>query len=173
MGVEKLQATTGGSMTVLNDRKLTNEQLQGHLTNVVAAYEAMKQLRESRGGFWGWLWKIFNGEQNRQEEEYLDQLNTQIDLLKNQGYEIGKVRAGLTRKTVLGNPAKVTAKDKGVVIEPVMKQLNEKRNAVTFKGEYADKCFRAIPQSAQKVFSQTMLRFSMAEHLYNRMRKMN
>jgi hypothetical protein len=169
MNIAAMEDITMNAVTDLLTPENDRAQMQGKLINVIAAQEAMQQLRESRSGFLGWFWKLFNRGQNRKEEDYLDQLNTQIDLLKNQGYEIGKVRAGLTRKTVFGNPAKVTAKDKGVVIEPVMKQLNEKRNAATFKGEYADKCFRAIPQSAQKVFSQTMLRFSMAEHLYNRM----
>jgi hypothetical protein len=171
MDIARLGDITRNAVTEMLTPNVDKAQMQGKLTNVIAAHEAMKKLRESREGFFGWFWKLFNRQQNREEKAYLEQLNTQIDLLTNAGYEVGKVSAKLTRKTIIGNSVKVTAnsKEKGVVIEPVMKQLNYKRNAVTFKGEYADKCFRAIPQSAQKVFSQTMLRFSMAEHLYNRM----
>ena len=171
MDIARLENITRNAVTEMLTPNVDKAQMQGKLTNVIAAHEAMKKLRESREGFFGWFWKLFNRQQNREEGAYLEQLNTQIDLLTNAGYEVGKVSAKLTRKTIIGNSVKVTAnsKEKGVVIEPVMKQLNYKRNAVTFKGEYADKCFRAIPENARKVVSQTMLRFTMAEHLYGRM----
>lgn len=171
MDIGRLEDITTNAVTDMLTPNVDKAQMQGKLINVIAAQEAMQQLRKSREGFFGWFWKLFNRGQNRQEEECLDRLNMQIDLLTNEGYDIGKVRTGLTRKTIIGNSVRVTAngKDKGVVIEPVMKQLNYKRNAVTFKGEYAEKCFRAIPQNAQKVVSQTMLRFTMAEQLYGRM----
>jgi hypothetical protein len=140
MGVEKLQATTGVSMTVLNDRKLKNERLQGHLTNVVAAYEAMKQLRESRGGFLGWLWKIFNREQNRQEKSYFNQLSAQISHLKTLGgYDVEGMRNALNGKTVLGKTVKDKEKEapktekrpaksqaKTVKIQPVASRIANK-----------------------------------------------
>ena len=171
MDIARLGDITRNAVTEMLTPNVDKAQMQGKLTNVIAAHEAMKKLRESREGFFGWFWKLFNRQQNREEGAYLEQLNTQIDLLTKAGYEVGKVSAKLTRKTIIGNSVKVTAnsKEKGVVIEPVMKQLNYKRNAVTFKGEYADKCFRAIPENARKVVSQTMLRFTMAEHLYGRM----
>jgi hypothetical protein len=69
---------------------------------LVAAREAMKQLRASRSGVWGWLWKvIFNREQNRQEKEYLKDLNDKINELSS-SYNIEEKVAELTDKTVLG-----------------------------------------------------------------------
>jgi hypothetical protein len=38
------------------------EELTGELKNIVAAREAMRQLRESRKGFIGFFWKLFNRE---------------------------------------------------------------------------------------------------------------
>jgi hypothetical protein len=124
--------------------------MAGNLTNIVAAREAMKQLRASRSGIWGWFWKvIFNRAQNRQEKEYLAQLNTQITQLENKGYKMGRITTNLIEKTILGkdvsaqnettktqakeasqdleSPAKTQAKIN--TIKPVAEQINQRANS--------------------------------------------
>jgi hypothetical protein len=62
----------------------------------------MKQLRASRSGFLGWLWKvIFNRAQNRQEKEYLQDLNNKISELSS-SYDVEAKVEELTGKTVFG-----------------------------------------------------------------------
>ncbi len=150
------------------------EKMNGHLTNMVAAYEAMKLLRESRSGILGWLWKvIFNREQNRQEKEYLNELATKVNDLKIMKYKVAEKTAALTSKTVLGEKVKNANQKAAATIEPVMAKLNHKRNDITFKGEFAKKCFQAIPENAKGVISETMLRFTLAPSLFERMDILN
>ena len=104
MDMQNLQNITSSSFDVVDKKWYVNaNEMAGELTNIVAAREAMQQLRASRSGVWGWLWKvIFNRTQNRQEKEYLQQLNNQISALTSKGYLLDGITRTLTEKTVFG-----------------------------------------------------------------------
>jgi hypothetical protein len=117
MDMQKLQDITTKAYDNMDKKWYVDEnEMAGNLTNVVAAYEAMKQLRASRKGVWGWIWKvILNRGQNRQEKEYLQQLDTQIKQLIDKGYKVEAVAEKLTGKTVLGRD--VNAKEEATKIQ--------------------------------------------------------
>jgi hypothetical protein len=141
------------------------DELNARLTNLVAAREAMKQLRASRSGVWGWLWKvIFNRTQNRQEKEYLQQLEGQINTLTEKGYNLDRIASNLTEKTVFGKDvnaktetmrtqdkkAQKTKEDpvenlvKPKAIQPVASQISEKVSD-EFMSELALKLHEEMP----------------------------
>ena len=104
MDMQNLQNITSSSFDVVDKKWYVDaNEMAGELTNILAAREAMQQLRASRSGVWGWLWKvIFNRTQNRQEKEYLQQLNNQISALTSKGYLMDGITRTLTEKTVFG-----------------------------------------------------------------------
>ena len=104
MDMQNLQNITSNSFDVMGKKWYADaNEMAGELTNMVAAREAMQQLRASRSGVLGWLWKvIFNRTQNRQEKEYLQQLNNQISALTEKGYLLDGITRTLTEKTVFG-----------------------------------------------------------------------
>ena len=104
MDMQNLQNITSSSFDVVAKKWYVDaNEMAGELTNMVAAREAMQQLRASRSGVLGWLWKvIFNRTQNRQEKEYLQQLNNQISALTEKGYLLDGITRTLTEKTVFG-----------------------------------------------------------------------
>ena len=104
MDMQNLQNITSSSFDVVDKKWYVDaNEMAGELTNILAAREAMQQLRASRSGVWGWLWKvIFNRTQNRQEKEYLQQLNNQISALTEKGYLLDGITRTLTEKTVFG-----------------------------------------------------------------------
>ena len=104
MDMQNLQNITSNSFDVVDKKWYVDaNERAGELTNILAAREAMQQLRASRSGVWGWLWKvIFNRTQNRQEKEYLQQLNNQISALTEKGYLLDGITRTLTEKTVFG-----------------------------------------------------------------------
>ena len=104
MDMQNLQNITSSSFDVVDKKWYVDaNEMAGELTNILAAREAMQQLRASRSGVWGWLWKvIFNRTQNRQEKEYLQQLNNQISALTSKGYLLDGITRTLTEKTVFG-----------------------------------------------------------------------
>lgn len=104
MDMQNLQNITSNSFDVMYKKWYADaNEMAGELTNIVAAREAMQQLRASRSGVLGWLWKvIFNRTQNRQEKEYLQQLNNQISALTSKGYLLDGITRTLTEKTVFG-----------------------------------------------------------------------
>ena len=66
-------------------------QFQNELKTIVAAHEAMSQVRETRKGFFGFFWRIFNREQNKKEVSYLGRLQFQIEMLRFKEYDIDGV----------------------------------------------------------------------------------
>ena len=175
MNIDDLQATTKQAYDSMDKNWNKNENtMAGSLTNVIAGYEAMKQLRDSRKGFFGWFWKLFNWKINAKEDDYFNELSTQVENLKKH-FNVDKISSELTGKTVLGKEvktkekAKEAPKAKTVKIEPVLIPLNHKRNDVWFKGEFAKKCFRQIPEKAQKTVNELMIRYTMAPVLFERM----
>ena len=70
LNIEDLRNITSQSYDAMDKKWYVNDnEMAGNLTNVIAAREAMRQLRASRSGVWGWIWKvILNRGQNRQEK---------------------------------------------------------------------------------------------------------
>ena len=133
MDMQSLQTITSNSFDNANKKWYVNaNEMAGHLTNILAAREAMKQLRASRSGVWGWLWKvIFNRTQNRQEKEYLQQLENQITALEEKGYSLDGMAENLTQKTVFGKDVNAKAETREMQVEQpqasnVKTQANEK-----------------------------------------------
>lgn len=112
MSVDQIQGITNNVIDNLLAEDADNNEMEGQLVNVVAAHEAMKQLRQSRGGFIGFFWKLFHKDLNAQEEAYMNLLTTKVSELKNKGYNVDKVRNELTGKTVMGKSVNVKAKAK-------------------------------------------------------------
>ena len=109
MSVDQIQGITNNAIDLLFAEDADKNQLEGQLVNVVAAHEAMRQLRERRSGFFGFFWKLFNRELNAQEQEYMNLLTDAVSELKNNGYDVDKVRRELTGKTVMGKSVNVKA----------------------------------------------------------------
>ena len=88
----------------LTAKDAKKEELTGELKNIVAAREAMRQLRESRKGFIGFFWKLFNREQNNQEKDLLNLLEIEVNELKgpDYNYDVDGVFYEATRETPFG-----------------------------------------------------------------------
>ena len=97
-----LQSLTLDSMDAIENNTCAPEEIEGKMRNVVAAHEALKQIRESRKGFFGWLWKIFNSERNAIEESSLEMFQNQVERLRNRNYDVDGMAAELTGKTIFG-----------------------------------------------------------------------
>ena len=100
--------------------------LEDRIINVVAAYETMKQIRESRTGFWGWLWKFIFRERNEIEKANLETFEIQVNSLRAEGYPVDKIAADLTSKTVLGLEVESATKAKEAQPE-VASTVNEEK----------------------------------------------
>ena len=114
MSVDQIQGITNKATDNLLEDDVDENEKEGQLVNVVAAHEAMRQLRESREGFIGFFWKLFNRELNAQEEAYMNSLTAKVSELRSKGYYVDKVRYELTGKTVMGKSVNVKAKAKKV-----------------------------------------------------------
>ena len=126
MKLEDLKTLSNNSFNAMDKKwyKDANEQA-GNLKNVAAAYEAMVQLRASRSGVLGWLWKvIFNREQNKQEKAYLKTLEEQLETLR-QDFPIDDVRKELTDKTVTGKDVKALEEARKAQTKKVEKTKKE------------------------------------------------
>lgn len=126
--------------------------LEDKIINVVAAYEAMKQVRESRTGFWGWLWKFIFRERNEIEQTNLETFESQVNQLREKGYSVDKISADLTGKTVLG--LEVESRDKAretQAIEPVVGVLVGKVKTIIaqpdFKKDFVNEVIEALPKN--------------------------
>ena len=69
--IENARLITSSLFKKLTDNYAKKEEFGNELRDIVAAREAMRQLRESRKGFFGFFWKIFNSDQNSQEKDLL------------------------------------------------------------------------------------------------------
>ena len=153
LALDTLKTITDNSYDALgNALDYAEDELDARLTNLVAAREAMQQLRESRSGVWGWLWKvIFNREQNRQEKEYLQDLNDKINELSGR-YNIEAKVADLTGKTILGVEVKAATKARETqTTEPVVGIVVGKVNAMLaepdFKKDFTNEVIEALPKN--------------------------
>ena len=129
--IETMQGVTNSSYATFSSMDVWGtapEVLDAKLTNLVAAQEAMKQLRESRRTFFGWFWKnIFNRAQNRQEKEYLADLNTKIDALKGL-YRVEEKRAELLGKTIFGKELSRAKNEKTTQAQQVSSSNNKSKS---------------------------------------------
>ena len=140
--------------------------LEDKVTNAVAAYEAMKQLRASHSGFFGWLWKVIFRERNEIEKESLNTIENQVNLLREKGYPVDKIAADLTGKTVLGKDlvAKKTAqepqpkevKNVQTEVKPLMEPIADKTSALvannSIKGKVIDTLKEKMPMDSSGDF---------------------
>ena len=136
---------------------------EDRIINVVAAYEAMKQVRESRTGFLGWLWKFIFRERNEIEQANLETFESQVNQLREKGYPVDKISAEITGKTVLG---------KEIKIEPVAEKLGKKLSIQT-KQEFVLKTVHTLPSHS---LGSTMIKFGVemaTSNIFKNLEQMN
>ena len=124
---------------------------EDRIINVVAAYETMKQIRESRTGFWGWLWKLIFRERNEIEQTNLETFESQVNRLREKGYPVDKISAEITGKTVLGLEVE---KEKA----PAESKVNPAKQAfqpIKFE-PCAEKISNAYPETSKKVIKEIL-----------------
>jgi hypothetical protein len=127
MKIEDMEKTTSSLYTQLAPIDMDGvdkTQLQDELKTIVAAYEAMRQVRETRKGFFGFFWRLFNREQNTKEVNYLNRLKNQISMLEQKEYDVDVVTNALNEKNILSRevPSATNAKE----VQPdVAKTVNE------------------------------------------------
>ena len=100
--INNLITTTMNIMEINDNPNADKTGFEDKIVTVVAAHEALKQLRKSREGIIGWFWKLFNGERNNAEEVALDIFEKQVGRLSANNYDVNKIAADLTGKTVFG-----------------------------------------------------------------------
>ena len=122
--IQELENLTTNATETMYNYTGDKADMEGNLTSVVVAYEAMRILRESRGGFWGWWWKLFNSTRNEQEETYFLKLESQLSMLDAEGYQIDRVIIDKTSKTMLGEAVESRYK----VIEKEYEERNNQAN---------------------------------------------
>ncbi len=125
--VFEMREKTSNLFYAMTNENAVKENYTESLKKVVSAYEAMKQLRESRKGFLGWFWKLFNGTQNDQEKDYLELLESQINTLKEKNYDVDGMTAEVTGKTVFGKEVESAEKAKAKTAEKTAKKRLEKK----------------------------------------------
>jgi hypothetical protein len=132
IAMSDMQQITSDAGARLNGWQGSRSQPKADLTNVVAAYEAMKQLRASRNTFAGFFWKLFNRERNRQEANYLETLDAEIKKLKNANYDVEGISNELTGKTVFGKevPNAIKAKSTAAPEPKTLEQLQPEKNVL-------------------------------------------
>ena len=109
MSVDQIRGITNKATNNLLEDEVDENEKEGRLVNVAAAYEAMRQLRQSREGFIGFFWKLFNRDLNAREEACMNSLSANVSELTSKGYDVEKVRRELTGKTVMGKSVNVKA----------------------------------------------------------------
>ena len=159
------------------DQKAT---MMEEFTRIVAAREAVRQLRESRPhGFLGAIWWLFNFRINGREKACLEALNTCISTWEAQQFNTGKVLSELMGKTALGRPVnavekvnQLNPKEVGQIqeapamneikqevavpqMDPVAKQLDETLKKVD-SSAMAQEFHEKLPANGQGDFMRTM-----------------
>ena len=105
MDVTVLQKRCVDLTDLLRDNLDQKATMMETFTNIVAAREAVRQLRESRPrGILGALWWLFNFRINGRERDCLEALNTCITTWEAQQFNTEKVLGELMGKTALGRP---------------------------------------------------------------------
>ena len=122
---------------------------EDRIINVVAAYETMKQIRESRTGFLGWLWKFIFRERNELEQTNLETFESQVNRLRNEGYPVDKIAAEITGKTVLG----LEVKKVKAPAEPEVNPAKQDFQPINFE-PCTEKMRNAYPETSKKVIKE-------------------
>ena len=162
MDLGALETATNTAYDKLMDDANDKEKMNGELTNVIAAHEALKQLRESRKGVVGWFWKLFNRTRNDQEKELLKDLGYKIDRLAAKGYKVNQAQVAITGKTLMGQEVvKASQKEavktaettksasKSMHIKPVADKIIAIYNDNNLKGEMAEELMEKLPDNGQ------------------------
>ena len=161
MSVDQIQGITNNAIDLLFAEDADKDELQGQLVNVVAAHEAMRKLRESREGFIGFFWKLFNRDLNAKEEEYMNSLTAAVSELRTSGYDVDKVRHELTAKTVMGKSVKVKAtakkaetaktspKKAAVKIGPIAGRVENRIDQSYYSKDLVDELYSELPDNGQ------------------------
>ena len=126
---------------------------EDRIINVVAAYETMKQIRESRTGFWGWLWKFIFRERNEIEQTNLETFESQVNRLREQGYPVDKIAEDLTGKTVLG--LEVEKEQPKAPAESKENPVKQAFQPINFE-PCAKKIGNAYPETSKKVIKEIL-----------------
>ena len=126
---------------------------EDRIINVVAAYETMKQIRESRTGFWGWLWKFIFRERNEIEQTNLETFESQVNRLREKGYPVDKISADLTGKTVLG--LEVETEQPKAPAESKVNPVKQAFQPINFE-PCAEKIGNAYPETSKKVIKEIL-----------------
>ena len=153
MDIDQLRAITKNAFDTMDKNWAKDENtMAGSLKNVVAGYEAMKQLRDGRKGFFGWLWKLFNPRINAKEEEYFKELTEQVNKVKDEfNFNVDRISEELTKKTVLGvdvNAKKTAIKTQAKKVE----KIEELSTASNVKPKTLDPVANKISQIATEEF---------------------
>lgn len=124
------------------DQKAT---MMESFTRIVAAREAVRQLRESRPrGFLGAIWWLFNFRINGRERDCLEALNTCITTWEAQQFNTEKVLGELMGKTALGRP--VNGEEKAGQPQPQKTEQIQNESSVDTEVNNAQKQEVKAPQ---------------------------
>ena len=127
---------------------------EDRIINVVAAYETMKQIRESRTGFLGWLWKFIFRERNEIEQMNLETFESQVNRLRTAGYPVDKIAADLTSKTVLGLEVESATKAKETAAAKTQESPVKQAFQPIKVEPCAEKMRNAYPETSKKVIKE-------------------
>ena len=104
--IEDARMTMNALFDKLTAKDAKKEELGGALKDIIAEREAVRQLRESRKGFRGFFWKLFNREQNNQEKDLLELLEYNVNALQDTyHYDVDGVFSEATQETPWGENA--------------------------------------------------------------------
>ena len=152
MTQNELLLATNNVMDIMDNVVQGNDvPFEDRIINVVAAYETMKQIRESRTGFLGWLWKFIFRERNEIEQMNLETFESQVNRLRTAGYPVDKISADLTGKTVLGlevekEQSKAPEKSKENPVKQAFRPIKVE--------PCAEKMRNAYPETSKKVIKE-------------------
>lgn len=188
MTQNELLLTAGNVMDNMDNVIKSNDvPLEDQIINVVAAYETMKQVRESRTGFWGWLWKFIFRERNEIEETNLNVFESQVNRLREKGYPVDKIAAEITGKTVLGlevekEQSKAPAESKENPVKQAFQPINFEPCAKKIGNAYLETSKKVIKEILEKLpvtnkygglFREQTLEVMIAGQAFNKFNELN
>ena len=188
MTQNELLLTTRNVMDSMDSVIKSNDvPLEDKIINVVAAYEAMKQVRESRTGFWGWLWKFIFRERNEIEQTNLNVFESQVNRLREKGYPVDKIAAEITGKTVLGlevekEQSKAPAESKVNPVKKAFQPINFEPCAKKIGNAYLETSKKVIKEILEKLpvtnkygglFREQTLEVMVAGQAFNKFNELN
>ena len=141
-GIQELCVNLTDGLAKNLDQKAT---LMESFTRIVAAREAVRQLRESRPrGFLGAIWWLFNFRINGRERDCLEALNNCITTWEAQQFNTEKVLGELMGKTALGRP--VNGAEKASQPQPQKTEQIQNESSVNAEVSSAQKQEVKVPQ---------------------------